>query len=93
MGSQHERVSCAAAAAAAAEAAFTHTTCAPLKRPLQAAERGAAAVVAAGGDGLANEVISGLMAAREAARGAGSMPRFGLLPIGSGNDFAKTHGW
>ncbi|GBF95203.1 hypothetical protein Rsub_07918 [Raphidocelis subcapitata] len=59
----------------------------------EAAERGAAAVVAAGGDGLANEVVCGLMAAGEAARGAGPIPRLGLLPIGSGNDFAKTHGW
>ncbi|MBN1242306.1 MAG: YegS/Rv2252/BmrU family lipid kinase [Spirochaetales bacterium] len=42
-------------------------------------------VVAAGGDGTANEVINGLM---ESGSGADDRPALGLLPIGRGNDFA-----
>jgi YegS/Rv2252/BmrU family lipid kinase len=42
-------------------------------------------VVAAGGDGTTNEVINGLMHARNAAKGN---PALGVLPIGRGNDFA-----
>jgi YegS/Rv2252/BmrU family lipid kinase len=51
----------------------------------QAAEDGYDAVVAAGGDGTTNEVINGLMHARNAAKGN---PALGVLPIGRGNDFA-----
>jgi YegS/Rv2252/BmrU family lipid kinase len=43
------------------------------------------AVVAAGGDGTANEVVNGLM---EASSGAPTKVAMGLLPIGRGNDFA-----
>ena len=42
-------------------------------------------VVAAGGDGTANEVINGLM---ESGSGSEDRPALGLLPIGRGNDFA-----
>jgi len=41
-------------------------------------------VVAAGGDGTANEVLNGLMLAKE----AGLTAAMGVLPIGQGNDFA-----
>lgn len=44
-------------------------------------------VVALGGDGVANEVANGLMRTSEATR-----PAFGLLPVGSGNDYARTLG-
>ncbi|HAM15146.1 MAG TPA: diacylglycerol kinase [Eggerthellaceae bacterium] len=44
-------------------------------------------IVAIGGDGLVHEVVNGLMALPEAER-----PRFGLIPVGSGNDYARTLG-
>ncbi|MCF7794222.1 MAG: diacylglycerol kinase family lipid kinase [Candidatus Cloacimonetes bacterium] len=43
------------------------------------------AVIAAGGDGTCNEVINGLMLAKEE---LDHLPLFGVLPIGRGNDFA-----
>lgn len=52
----------------------------------QAAERGDEEVVAAGGDGTLNEVVNGLMTAVL----RGPRPRLGLLPLGTGNDFART---
>ncbi len=50
----------------------------------QAAMDGFDVVVAAGGDGTANEVLNGLMRAKE----AGFTATLGVLPIGQGNDFA-----
>jgi diacylglycerol kinase (ATP) len=44
-------------------------------------------VVAAGGDGTLNEVVNGLMQARE---GDPERVRLGLLPLGTGNDFARS---
>ena len=46
-------------------------------------------VIAAGGDGTANEVINGLMAARQAGR---KVPSMGVIPAGRGNDFAASMG-
>ena len=42
-------------------------------------------VIALGGDGVTHEVINGLMTLPESAR-----PRLGIVPVGSGNDFART---
>jgi diacylglycerol kinase (ATP) len=47
------------------------------------AERGVAAVIAAGGDGTVNEVLNGL---------DGSQVPLGILPVGTANDFARQAG-
>jgi len=51
----------------------------------QAAHAGARYVIAVGGDGTVHEVANGLL-------GAGSDAALGVVPIGSGNDFAKLVG-
>jgi YegS/Rv2252/BmrU family lipid kinase len=53
----------------------------------EAARDGADVVVAVGGDGTVNEVINGLMSVPAAER-----PRFGVIPVGTGNDFARNAG-
>jgi YegS/Rv2252/BmrU family lipid kinase len=53
----------------------------------QAAEEGYDMVVALGGDGTVHEVVNGLMAVAPAKR-----PRLGVVPAGSGNDFAHNIG-
>jgi len=47
------------------------------------AAAGAGVVVAAGGDGTVSRVIGALA-------GAGNEPRFAVIPMGTGNDFART---
>lgn len=49
----------------------------------RAAETGAQIVVAAGGDGTCNEVANGLL---------GTSARMGVIPLGTGNDFARHVG-
>ncbi len=53
----------------------------------KAATDGYKTVVAVGGDGTIHEVINGLMAVESKKR-----PRLGIVPVGSGNDFAGTMG-
>jgi len=53
----------------------------------QAAEEGYDLVIAVGGDGTAHEVMNGLMQVPAEKR-----PAMGLVPIGSGNDFAWSMG-
>lgn len=53
----------------------------------QAAEEGCDLVVAMGGDGTVHEVMNGLMQVPEHKR-----PVLGVVPIGSGNDFAYSMG-
>jgi YegS/Rv2252/BmrU family lipid kinase len=55
----------------------------------QAAEEGFDVVVAAGGDGTANEVINGLMQVKEKGRLKTAM---GVIGCGRGNDFAYSAG-
>jgi len=45
------------------------------------------AIVAAGGDGTLHQVINGLLQDNETAK---NIPPLGLIPLGSGNDFART---
>ena len=53
----------------------------------QAGEDGYDLVVALGGDGTVHEVVNGLMQVE-----AGKRPALGVVPIGSGNDFAFASG-
>ncbi len=55
----------------------------------QARAHGPALVVAAGGDGAVSEVLNGLAQATPAGEPVGPM---GIIPIGSGNDFADMVG-
>jgi len=55
----------------------------------QAAQEGVEVVAAAGGDGTANEVLNGLMRARQ---NGSSRPTMAVLPIGRGNDFSFSMG-
>ena len=53
----------------------------------QAANEGYELVIAAGGDGTVHEVVNGLMQVPKEKR-----PRLGVVPLGSGNDFAHAIG-
>jgi diacylglycerol kinase (ATP) len=49
----------------------------------EAVRRGCDDLVVAGGDGTLNEVVNGIAQAKQ-------QPRLGLVPFGTGNDFART---
>ena len=49
----------------------------------QAADRKFDVVIAAGGDGTLNEVVNGLV-------GHEFRPKFGIIPVGTTNDFARA---
>ena len=51
----------------------------------QAVERKFDVVIAAGGDGTLNEVVNGLV-------GHEFRPKFGIIPVGTTNDFARAIG-
>lgn len=55
----------------------------------QAAQDGCEIVVSVGGDGTANEVINGLMRAKQAGL---NLPALGVITVGRGNDFAAGVG-
>ncbi|HYC86511.1 MAG TPA: diacylglycerol kinase family protein [Chryseosolibacter sp.] len=44
-------------------------------------------ILAAGGDGTLHQVVNGVLSGHENEKG---LPAIGIIPIGSGNDFAKT---
>ncbi|MGD9029460.1 MAG: diacylglycerol kinase family lipid kinase [Anaerolineae bacterium] len=58
----------------------------------RAAKDGCEVVVAAGGDGTANEIINGLMRAPQDDATAQIQPRLAIIPAGSGSDFATGIG-
>lgn len=70
-----------------ADVQFTHARSDAIRLASSAAERGQELVVAVGGDGTMNEVVNGLMTVPEESR-----PCLGLLPSGSGGDFARGQG-
>jgi len=51
------------------------------------APAGTPRVIVVGGDGTVHEVANGLLT-----RGAGTVPPMGVVPVGTGNDFAKMTG-
>ena len=53
----------------------------------KAADQYVDAVIAAGGDGTLNQVVNGIFTGRET---ASKLPVIGLIPLGSGNDFARS---
>lgn len=55
----------------------------------RAAEEGATAVIAVGGDGTANEVANGLLSCGDLGK-PDSRPAMGLVPVGSGDDLARA---
>lgn len=44
-------------------------------------------ILAAGGDGTLNQVVNGMLTGNES---SSKLPALGLIPLGSGNDFART---
>lgn len=59
----------------------------------EAVRRGVRRVVAAGGDGTLNEVLNGFSESfAEDSSGSARRPLLGLLPLGTGNDFARSVG-
>src|SRR3989442_7739987 len=56
----------------------------------RAVQAGAQRIVAVGGDGTVHDVANGLL--RDGRGGAGGDVALGVVPIGSGNDFAKLAG-
>jgi YegS/Rv2252/BmrU family lipid kinase len=53
----------------------------------RAVKNGFHAIVAAGGDGTLNQVLNGILLNHA---GDTNLPMLGVLPLGSGNDFART---
>ena len=63
------------------------TRCQEDATQMAAESAGCDTVIALGGDGVIHEVVAGLMRIDPARR-----PRLGIIPMGSGNDFARTLG-
>ncbi|CAL4912310.1 unnamed protein product [Urochloa decumbens] len=63
----------------------------------EAIKDGADAVIAVGGDGTLHEVVNGFFwkgsPVRALDRGPDHSTTFGLIPLGTGSDFARTFGW
>ncbi|GJN30145.1 hypothetical protein PR202_gb18427 [Eleusine coracana subsp. coracana] len=63
----------------------------------EAIEDGADAVIAVGGDGTLHEVVNGFFSKGNPVRALDQGPdhsaALGLIPLGTGSDFARTFGW
>lgn len=63
----------------------------------EAIREGAHAVVAVGGDGTLHEVVNGFFWGGEPVAShdpkSGHQTALGLIPLGTGSDFARTYGW
>lgn len=63
----------------------------------EAIKQGAEAVIAVGGDGTLHEVVNGFFEAGEplyaSTQGIKHSTTLGLIPLGTGSDFARTFGW
>lgn len=63
----------------------------------EAIREGADAVIAVGGDGTLHEVVNGYFHAgnpvRSMDQGSERLTTLGLIPLGTGSDFARTFGW
>ncbi|KAK8946201.1 hypothetical protein KSP40_PGU013278 [Platanthera guangdongensis] len=63
----------------------------------EAIREGADAVIAVGGDGTLHEVVNGFFWAGkpvcELDKGSNCVTTLGLIPLGTGSDFARTYGW
>uniref|UniRef100_A0A8R7UNV4 DAGKc domain-containing protein n=2 Tax=Triticinae TaxID=1648030 RepID=A0A8R7UNV4_TRIUA len=63
----------------------------------EAIKDGADAVIAVGGDGTLHEVVNGFFwkgsPVRALDRGPDHLTALGLIPLGTGSDFARTFGW
>ncbi len=71
------------------QVAFTERSWHAAELAEQGARQGYEVIVAVGGDGTANEVLNGLMRARQAGY---EQVALGLLAVGTGNDFAAGMG-
>ena len=68
-----------------AQVQFTGNAGEPTQRAREAVDCGCDLVIAAGGDGTLNEVINGVAPHLDSVQ-------VGLIPLGTGNDFARTLG-
>ncbi|XP_021748583.1 sphingoid long-chain bases kinase 2, mitochondrial-like [Chenopodium quinoa] len=63
----------------------------------EAIREGANAVIAVGGDGTLHEVVNGFFWQGKPVSSQGEKPdhttALGLIPLGTGSDFARTYGW
>ncbi len=72
------------------EASFTRGPGDAIAQARQAARDGYWLVVGVGGDGTANEVVNGLMEFRDDEKTAPALPAVGVIPVGTGNDLARS---
>lgn len=83
----HERILPALRAVAEPEIFETRSPNDGIFRTEQAMDKGYRIILAAGGDGTVNQVVQGIMNHRGR---MSALPAMGIIPLGSGNDFARS---